>query len=146
MKGWQLVAALACAGYSWGFIAVAPVARATMQISASLSHTVLAEPQVAAFVTSLELRNGVFEGSAALGPGGSANSAPAAGFRVVVRSMREWQFNNPVDGWLPRLFLNVHDDYFRFSRDVGLRRLWHNAVRKADDARFGLRATPKPLL
>jgi hypothetical protein len=145
VKGWQLVAAFVGAGFLWSFIAIPPFERATTRTSAYLARAVFAEPQIAAFVTALGLRNGIVEGSAGVDADGSAPE-PAGVSRVVARSMREWQFRNPIDRWLPRAFLALHDLYFRFARNIGLRRPFLLDTLRYDEAQAlrTLRGTPAP--
>jgi hypothetical protein len=146
VKGWHIVVAFVGAGYLWGFIEFAPFAHATMRTSTYLVQGFFAQPQISGSVTALGLRNGISAGSTGVGAGGSA-SGPAAAWHVVDGSMRAWQYKNPVDRWLPRTYLAVHDLYFRFAWNIGLRRPLPLDALRYDAARAisSLRGTSTPL-
>jgi len=90
LKGWQIVAAFVGAGYLWGFIEIAPFARATTRTLTYLAQAVFAQPQISKSVSALGLRNGIPAESTGVGTAGPA-SGPAADLRIVNLSMREWQ-------------------------------------------------------
>jgi hypothetical protein len=144
VKGWHIAAAFVGAGILWGFIEIAPFARATTRTSTDLVQAVFAQPQISGSVTALGLRNGIPAGSTRIGAAGSA-PGPAAGLRVVNQSMRAWQFKNPVDRWLPRTYLALHDFYFRFAWNIGLRRPLDALRYDAARAIPALRGTSTPL-